>query len=273
MKVDSVIKLTKPLQKLFFKGTNVTSYPSFDRHLEAAATPLRRVDNPRVSLSQERDYVKRNKTIMKARTLDTLDEQLELTSDEDQGNALPTLSQKRRVQSSQPLPPPRKPCREGSTAACSALANDGKHMYDDFPLTFFNVFLLDDVISLHDDDSDGPPMQQTTVARLMPGVSTPLAKFPSSFYTVDVHAAFTFKSTGKLTVEAQFEQFFSLPFRSSTYYDHKTRWLSVPRDARDKAVAAGYTEEGQYSTFLATHAAKDTPLKAAKRKLRAAKVT
>lgn len=108
----------------------------------------------------------------------------------------------------------------------------------------FDIFLLDDVISLHDDDSDGPSMQQTTVARLVPGVSPPLAKFPSSFYTADVHAAFAFKSKGKLTVEAQFEQFFSLPFRSSTYYDHKTRWLSVPRDVRDKAVAAGYTEEG-----------------------------
>lgn len=133
--------------------------------------------------------------------------------------------------------------------------------------------MLDDVISLHDDESDSPLMQQTTTARLMPGVSVTLAKFPLSFYTINVHTAFTFKSMGKLKVDIQFEQFFRLPWKSSMYYDHKAGWLSVPCDARDKVVAAGYTEEGQYSTFLAMHAAKDTPLKAAKRKLWAAKVT
>ena len=31
MKVDSVIELTKPLQKLFFKGLQVTSYPWFNQ--------------------------------------------------------------------------------------------------------------------------------------------------------------------------------------------------------------------------------------------------
>ena len=49
----------------------------------------------------------------------------------------------------------------------------------------------------------------------------------------------------------------------NTYYDHKARWFSVPCDARDKAVAAGYTEEGQYNRFLVVHTAKDAEVKAA----------
>ncbi|KAI9454024.1 hypothetical protein HD554DRAFT_2179171 [Boletus coccyginus] len=120
VKVDSVIELTKPSQKLFFKGMNVMSYSSFDRHFQAAATPSCRVDNPCVSLSQECNYVKCNLTIMKACTLDMLNEQLESMLDEDQGDALPLLSQKCCVRSNQPLLPFQKPRREGSMAACSA---------------------------------------------------------------------------------------------------------------------------------------------------------
>lgn len=132
VKVDSVIELTKLSQKLFFKGTNVMSYPSFDCHLAVAATPLCHVDNPRVSLSQEHNYLKHTQTIMKARTLGTLDEQLEFTSDEDQGDALPLLPclQKCCVQSSESLPPTQKPCHEGST--CPTLANDGTHIHNNF---------------------------------------------------------------------------------------------------------------------------------------------
>lgn len=96
------------------------------------------------------------------------------------------------------------------------------------------------------------------------------AKFPSSFYAVDVHRAFNFKAgAGGLTVEMQFEQLFQLQLKSSTYYDHRARWLHTPREARDKAVAAGYTEEGQYNRFLARHAAKDATVKEVKRQHRA----
>ncbi|KAI9464856.1 hypothetical protein HD554DRAFT_2120035 [Boletus coccyginus] len=104
VKVDSVIKLTKPLQKLFFKGTNVMSYPSFDHHLQAAATPSHHMNNPCVSLLQEHNYVKHNLTIMKACTLDT-DKQLESMLDKDQSDALSLLSQKHHVGSNQPLLP------------------------------------------------------------------------------------------------------------------------------------------------------------------------
>ena len=106
MKVDSVIELTKPSQKLFFKGVNVTSYPCFDHYFGAASA---REANPCVSLSQERTYVKQTQTNKKARTLDTLDALLELSSDEDSNNPPPAPSpQKRRTQSTQPLPRSQK---------------------------------------------------------------------------------------------------------------------------------------------------------------------
>ncbi|KAF8436850.1 hypothetical protein L210DRAFT_3505619 [Boletus edulis BED1] len=127
----------------------------------------------------------------------------------------------------------------------------------------------DSIISLHDNDSIVVnTSQKISTARLVPGVETGTAKFPSSFYAVNLHKAFsTFKATNRLRLETQFENFFQLPWKSSTYYNHRARWLNVPHDARDNAVTAEYTEDGQYSRFLAVHAAKDAEVKAAKRKL------
>jgi hypothetical protein len=109
MKVDSVIELNKPSQKLFLKGIHVTSYLSFDRHLGAAATPTSRQNfNPHVSLSQERSYVQQTQAMTQACTSQTLGDLpvVEISSDEDQDKALPVLKlQKRRTQSNQPLMP------------------------------------------------------------------------------------------------------------------------------------------------------------------------
>ena len=95
------------------------------------------------------------------------------------------------------------------------------------------------------------------------------AKFPSSFYTINVHYAFGFQRQGEVTVESQFNLFFQVVFRASTFYDHKACWLAAPQDAQDKMVAAGYSDKGKYSVFMAAYPAKDTELKATKRKLRA----
>ena len=106
-------------------------------------------------------------------------------------------------------------------------------------------------------------------ARLLPGIELATAKFPTSFYAVDIHAAFHFKPENKLTVESQFERFFGVPWKSSTYYDHKARRYNALQDARDRAIMAGYSDAGHYSSFLKAHPAKDAQLKVAKRKLRA----
>ena len=102
-----------------------------------------------------------------------------------------------------------------------------------------------------------------TTTCLVPGVDSVTAKFPSSFYAVDVHAAFNFQATNKLTLEKQFKCFFQLLWKQSTFYWHKARWRRVPQYEKDKAVAAGYTEGGLYSIFSATHIPKDESIQAA----------
>ena len=131
--------------------------------------------------------------------------------------------------------------------------------------------MLDDVISIHDDDSiaDAEADQTTAKAHLIPDVNMTRARFPSSFYAIDVQTAFAFKTIGKLTVEAQFVCFFDLPWKSSTYYYHKAQWCDAPCDAKDNVVAAGYSDAGCYSTFLEAHPAKDAELNTAKQRLRA----
>jgi hypothetical protein len=68
-------------------------------------------------------------------------------------------------------------------------------------------------------------------------------------------------------VEIQFRQFFNVPFKLLTYYDYQAHWLQAPRDAHDRALAAGYEEDGRYSKFIAAFPPKDADLKVAKRKM------
>ena len=125
-------------------------------------------------------------------------------------------------------------------------------------------------ISSHEDDTLPTihPVQEAC-ACIVPGVSPHTTQFPLSFYAVDVHRSFSFERQGDLMLEIQFQRFFNIPFKSSTFYDHKARWLQALRDARDRAVTAGYDDDGRYTKFMAAHAAKDTDLKAAQRKMRA----
>ncbi|KAG9316080.1 hypothetical protein JVU11DRAFT_3751 [Chiua virens] len=226
MKVDSVIELTKPSQKFFFKGVNITSYPRFNHHFSSASACEA---NLCVLLSQECTYVKQTQTNMKAHVVGALDALLELLSDEDFDNlssAPPSRKHHTQSQSNQLFQHSRKP-------RC-----DSNFSHDD------------DVISLHDDNSitDAKP-DQTTKARCVPDLDVTQAKFPSSFYAVNVHTAFTFRATGDLMLEAQFMHFFDLPWKSSTYYYHKAQWFNAPHDARDNVVAASYSDTGHYSTF------------------------
>ena len=56
MKLRSVIQLTRPSEKLFFKSTGVTSYPSFDRHFDGGM--VSKTSNVRTMLTRERAHIK-----------------------------------------------------------------------------------------------------------------------------------------------------------------------------------------------------------------------
>jgi hypothetical protein len=84
MKMDSIIKLTKLLQKLLFKAINITSYHQFNHHFHSAISCN---PNPCVSLSQEHSYIKNTQVITHMRVLNTFNALLELSSEEELWNS------------------------------------------------------------------------------------------------------------------------------------------------------------------------------------------
>lgn len=82
--MNSIIKLTKPSQKLFFKAINVTLYPQFDHYFHSIASCE---PNPYVSLLQECSYVKNTQVIIHTHMLDTFNALLELSSEEESCNS------------------------------------------------------------------------------------------------------------------------------------------------------------------------------------------
>lgn len=113
------------------------------------------------------------------------------------------------------------------------------------------------------------PVHVMLTACLIPGIEPTATKFPTTFYAVNIHTAFSFKPENKLTMDCQFKCFFGVPWKSLMSYDHKARWCHAPHDARDHVIAAGYSDAGHYSSFSKAHPVKDAGLKAAKWKLQA----
>ena len=100
----------------------------------------------------------------------------------------------------------------------------------------------------------------SATAHLAPDI--PKAKFPSIFYAIDVYRAFKFTAMKELMVEVWFEQFFQVPYKTSTFYAHRVLWFSAPLNARIHAITAGYSKEGCYSVFMRAHPAKNTDVNA-----------
>ena len=98
-----------------------------------------------------------------------------------------------------------------------------------------------------------PPPGDTEDDPIIVDTAAPL--WPGDFYYVDVVHSFKkcdeAAKAGK-SVERTFEKM-SAPcvFRSSTFYDNRTRWLNAPQHIRDRLVAAGRTNAGRWSTFTA----------------------
>ena len=79
-------------------------------------------------------------------------------------------------------------------------------------------------------------------------------KWPRDFYTVDIIRGFdkceAASRSSKKKVAAIFEGYFNVPFKKSTYYLNRERWLKAPQASRDKALAAGRTDDGLWKAFL-----------------------
>lgn len=80
-------------------------------------------------------------------------------------------------------------------------------------------------------------------------------QWPRDFYVRDLATGFEFcqaaaQPNSGTTVDAQFEQFFGLPFKSSTYYDNFEHWDAATAAAREAAVDAEYAlPQGTWKYF------------------------
>ena len=77
--------------------------------------------------------------------------------------------------------------------------------------------------------------------------------WPADFYTVDIVRGFDKCEQARRArqgVGKAFTAVFQVPFRSTTYYNHRQNWELAPQRCRDKALAAGRTPDGLWTTFL-----------------------
>jgi hypothetical protein len=79
-------------------------------------------------------------------------------------------------------------------------------------------------------------------------------KWPGDFYAVDIVRGFEkcegASRSSKKKVAVIFEGQFGVPFKKSTYYLNRERWLKAPQVSRDKVLAAGRTHKGLWTAFL-----------------------
>ncbi|KAF8347655.1 hypothetical protein F5887DRAFT_1072023 [Amanita rubescens] len=77
--------------------------------------------------------------------------------------------------------------------------------------------------------------------------------WPANFYTLDIVCGFDKCEQARRAqqgVGKAFTAVFQVPFCSTTYYNHRQNWELAPQCCRDKALAAGHTPDGLWTTFL-----------------------
>jgi hypothetical protein len=73
------------------------------------------------------------------------------------------------------------------------------------------------------------------------------------FYVVDIVRGFEKceeARRGRRSVGQAFLKHFKVPFRSTTYYNHRRHWDKASMALRDEALRASRTSAGLWSTFL-----------------------
>jgi len=89
----------------------------------------------------------------------------------------------------------------------------------------------------------------------------------TDFYTVDIVHGFDKCERARharVGVGKTFESIFQVPFCSTMYYNHRHHWESAPQHCRDKALAAGHTPDGLWTSFLCSSHSHSAEKKVAK---------
>jgi len=99
-------------------------------------------------------------------------------------------------------------------------------------------------------------------------------QWPSDFHAVDIVKGFAYcthaMKSKKCTLKAAFEEFFPTTFASSTYNEHRHRWMDSPQAEKDKALAGRHSSAGLWSEFMKNNPARHAQVKKEKQKLQAA---
>jgi hypothetical protein len=81
----------------------------------------------------------------------------------------------------------------------------------------------------------------------------PLPTWPTEFYVVDIIQGFEKceeARRGRRSVRQAFIKHFKVPFRRTTYYNHRQHWDKASAALRDKSLRAKCTTAGLWTTFI-----------------------
>jgi hypothetical protein len=92
--------------------------------------------------------------------------------------------------------------------------------------------------------------------------------WPADYHAIDIVNCFVAcdELDGKQVADIFYEHF-GLPFRKTTFYDHRARWVAASQQAKDQAIKSGRTQAGLWSKFMASNPAVNAKKKAAKKRL------
>lgn len=101
--------------------------------------------------------------------------------------------------------------------------------------------------------SSSTPHSSTTGIEIEDESDDPLPAWPTEFYVVDIVQGFEKceeARRGRRSVEQAFVKHFKVPFRSTTFYNHRRHWEKASAAVRDEALHARRTSAGLWTTFL-----------------------
>lgn len=100
--------------------------------------------------------------------------------------------------------------------------------------------------------------------------------WPRDYYAVDIVEGFEaidVSVAGKqCTRAAAFKLHFGIKWEHGTYYEHHQRWNDASPEARSKALKAGQTVQGLWSTFMNATRAPHADVRAARKRTRVSRL-
>jgi hypothetical protein len=278
--VGHVITL-KAGEHIFLKGYDVNNCYDFDRLLSASQE---REPHFFTNLPRERTFVRQ---AMKERQKKIAAGAMSLGSDCEEAEEDQSRTRSKITSRPHTLPPRFK--TEPSDYAPNLVASDSNPTSQP---TFIDLTMSDSedgAIPTADSMEDVTPLSPTPSnkkrARSLSSPSASLSEstphsspeessddsppaWPAAFYVVDIVRGFEKCDEARRerrSVEKAFFKCFKVPFRSTTFYNHRRKWDDASAASRDAALRAGHTSAGLWTTFLECSRAKAVDKKRKKR--------